>query len=58
MRTLPRAEPKPSATQSSEPSRPTSARWVPKTHDFSSRSCPQTKRRCAFWPDDELDDAC
>ena len=35
IRTWPRAEPNPSATQSSDASRPTSARWAPKIQLFS-----------------------
>ena len=50
IRTLPRAEPKPSATQSSEPSRSTTARWVPNTHDFSFSAWPETNRRWALGP--------
>jgi hypothetical protein len=38
IRTLPRAEPKPSAVQSSRPSRSTWARCVAKIHDFSEMS--------------------
>ncbi len=50
VRTLPDPLPKPTTTQSSVPSRATSARWEPKTHDFSFMSWAPTKRRRAFWP--------
>ena len=56
MRTLPLAEPKPSATQSSVPSRSTSARWAPKTHDRSDSSWPYDEAQAGVRADDQLDD--
>ncbi len=50
VRSLPRPEPKPSTTHSSEPSRATVARCAPKTHERSVTSCASTKRSRAFGP--------
>src|SRR4051794_20956621 len=50
VRTLPEAEPKPTTTQSRCPSRATSARCEPKTHERSFMSWAPTKRSRAFWP--------
>ncbi len=50
MNTLPLPEPKPAVTQSRCPSRATSARWEPNTHERSFMSWAPTKRSVAFWP--------
>ncbi len=50
MKTLPRAPPKPRTIQSREPSRSTTARWEPKSHPFSLRAWPETKRSFALAP--------
>ena len=57
IRTLPRAEPKPSATQSSVASRSTSARWVANTQLRSRELLLADVAQVRAGADDQLDDA-